>query len=76
MIFGLDCEDPIPDGYVLLEAFAVIKVLDEDGDPSLLVRHTPACDAVMAVGMLTLALEEQKNQMQFHWSDEDEDDDD
>lgn len=75
-IFGLDCDDPIPEGYVLMEAFAVLKGLDENGKPCLVVRHTPSCDYVLAVGMLTLALEQQKEESTFQWIGDEEDEDD
>lgn len=76
-IYGLEGE-PMPAGWTPLEAFVVIKALDEDGDVALLTRSTEGVRVWDAVGMLTCALDTQRAQSgrQFISDSEDEEGDD
>lgn len=72
-IYGLEAE-AMPDGWTPLEAFAVVKCLDEDGDVALLARSTDGVRAWDAVGMLTAALDTQRDQLGKNFIPSDEED--
>jgi hypothetical protein len=55
MIFGLNPKNPLPEGWVPLEAAAVIKCLDEEGNPALYLSHTENLSTWESLGMLTIA---------------------
>ncbi len=76
MIFGLEAE-PMPDGWTPLEAVVVMKCLDETGEVALLTRSTEALRSWDAVGMLTAALDTQRDDVRANFiSDDDEDEED
>lgn len=56
MIFGLEPSEPLPQGWTPLECVAVIKCLDETGEPTVFLAATslPVWDSV---GLLTIALD-------------------
>lgn len=56
-IFGLLTNGVLPDGWMPVEAVAVIKCLDTQGEPRLLVVATATLNQWEAVGMLTGALD-------------------
>lgn len=58
MIYGLETR-PLPEGYIPLEAVAVIKCLDAEGEPVLLTRSTDM-RIWDSVGMLTVALDQDR----------------
>ena len=73
--YGLDV-DPVPDGWTPLEAFVVLKCLDEEGHVALLARPTDGIASWDAIGMLTAALDTQRDQVRAGFiSDDDEDED-
>lgn len=74
-VFGLDLE-PMPEGWTPLEAFVVLKALDDDGDVALLTRSTDGVRVWDAVGMLTCALDTQRDDAGRTFISDDEDDDD
>ena len=77
MIFGLDTTEDLPDNYVPLEAVAVIKCLNEEGTPTLVLACTEALASWEALGMLTAAATSQDWHLQsgFESSEEEEDGD-
>lgn len=73
-IYSLDLE-PMPEGWTPLEAFAVIKCLDEDGEVALLTRSTEGIRSWDAVGMLTAALDIQRDMLRCGFIEDDEEED-
>lgn len=55
MIFGLEPVKSLPPNYTPLEAVAIVKCLDEDGDLALSIRTTGGLTIWELVGMLTAA---------------------
>ena len=55
MIFGLETQYPLPEHWTPLEAVAVIKCLDEKGDPTLWMTSTESLNSWERLGMLTAA---------------------
>jgi hypothetical protein len=60
MIFGLEPEHPLPDNWTPIEAIAVIKCLDENGELALDVISTGGVTIWEALGMLNAAAVLQK----------------
>lgn len=52
MIFGLEPSVPLPDNIVPLEAIAIVKALDEDGDLVVYIRVTKSLKDMEALGLL------------------------
>jgi len=63
MIFNLTPTQDLPDRFTPVEAVAIIKCLDEDGDPALVLRTTEGLTGWEAVGMLTAALDTQRSDL-------------
>lgn len=57
MIFGLETNRQLPANWTPIEAVAVVKCLDEDGDVSLYLASTKSLSAWEEIGMLTAALD-------------------
>lgn len=57
MIFGLEPCAALPDDWTPLEAVAIIKCLDEDGDVALHVTSTAGLNGWERLGMLTAAVD-------------------
>jgi hypothetical protein len=75
-VYGLKLK-PLGDGYIPLEAVCIVKALDGDGDPTLVVRHAGNLNDWERVGMLAAALDIAKEQTAASWrGDPDEEDDD
>ncbi len=74
-VYGLDL-DPLGDGYIPLEAICIVKALDEDGDPTLVIRHAGNLNDWERVGMLSSALDIAKEQTAASWRSDQGDDDD
>ena len=55
MIFGLETKQQLPERWTPLEAVAVIKCLDEDGDPALYLTSTHGLNSWERLGMLAAA---------------------
>lgn len=75
MIYGLDAE-PLPDDVTPLEAVAVLKTLDENGEVALWIRTTASLNAWERLGMLELAAYSSKRGLQAGFEADAEDDDD
>lgn len=54
-IFGLAPRAPLPEGWTPLEATAVLKCLDEEGDVVYYIATTEGLLLVEQLGMLTAA---------------------
>lgn len=54
-IFGLEPSEPMHDGWTPLEATAVVKCLDEDGNLVFAIRSTETLTDWEAFAMLELA---------------------
>jgi hypothetical protein len=52
VIFGLETEHPLPDGWTAIEAVAVVKCINEDAKPALVLAATPSLSSWEALGML------------------------
>lgn len=73
-VYGLGL-DPMPEGWTPLEAFVVLKCLDEDGHVALWTQSTEGVMSWDAVGMLTAALDTQRDDLRQGFIREDDDDD-
>lgn len=63
-IFGLETSNPdLPKGWVPLDAVAVVKCLDEDGNPSFVIRSTKYLTDWEAYGLLEIAAKSQANEI-------------
>lgn len=74
-LLGLPVLD-LPEGFVALEATAVIKCLDEDGAVALTVRSTNSLSSWESLGMLRAAARTTEDELAAGFVDESEDDDD
>lgn len=54
-IFGMPTKHHLPENWVPLEATAVLKCLDENGEPVLYLAHTDGITSWESIGMLTIA---------------------
>jgi len=52
VIFGLEPKYPLPEGWVPLEAATVVKCLDSEGNPALVLSHTQSLSSWESYGML------------------------
>ena len=59
MIFDLEPSDKLPDNWTPLEAVAVVKCLDENGDLSFAIRSTSTLSDWECFGLLELAAKSQ-----------------
>ena len=60
MIFGLETSEPnLPDNWTPLDAVAVIKCLDENGDLSFVIRSTASLSDWECFGLLELSARSQ-----------------
>jgi hypothetical protein len=62
---------PLPDGWTALEAFLLIKCMDDDGDSSWSFRTTNALNLEELLGALTIQVETLKRTLVGNWSNED-----
>lgn len=69
---NLDFAMDLPDHSTPLEAVAVIKVLDKDGDLALAVRTTAGLTEWECVGMLTAALDAARKEITESFDSENE----
>lgn len=74
MIYGLETNIELPDGWMPLEGVAVVKCLNETGDVSLLLANTNGVSAWEILGMLTAAIRSTEDDMTFVGIDDDDDD--
>lgn len=60
MIFGLKPQNDFPKNWTPLEAVAVVKALDEEGNLSFIISSTPTLGDVECLGYLTVAAKQQE----------------
>lgn len=72
-MFGLSF-DEIPDDAIPLEAIAVIKCLDQEGNTMLYLRATEGLSSWESLGMLSIAKRTQEDSLAEGFIDEGEDD--
>ena len=71
MIFGLNTSSPFPENWTPLDAVAVVKCLDENGDLSFVIRSTKTLSDWECFGLLELAARSQANSIIDNIEDED-----
>lgn len=74
-LMGLDVLE-LPEGFVPLEAVAVIKALDEESRVSLLMRSTDGLNAWESLGMLDAACATTRDGLVSSFESDDIDNDD
>ncbi|MEV8506808.1 hypothetical protein AB0368_18630 [Actinoplanes sp. NPDC051475] len=62
---------PLEPGWTPLEAFVLVKCLDEDGDHSWSFRTTNPLNLEELLGALTVQVEVLRRKLVSHWDDED-----
>lgn len=67
----LDLE-PLPDGWTPLAMYGVVKCLNEDGEVALVTRGSAELTPWECVGMLTAALDSQRQFLQDCFDDEED----
>jgi len=60
----------MPEGWIPVDAVAVIKALDEEGQQMYLIRSTSTLSDMEMVGMLTTAKDLQVAEINSHFIDE------
>jgi hypothetical protein len=63
---------PLDDGWTPLQAFVLIKSLDEDGDTAWSYRTSEALNLEELLGALTVQVELLRNKLVRHWEDGDD----
>lgn len=61
MIFGLEPSSELPENWTPLDAVAVVKCLDEDGDLAFVIRSTETLSNWECFGLLEMAAKCQAN---------------
>jgi hypothetical protein len=70
--FGLELDEPLPEGWTPLEAIVIVKALDETGKMAMFNTATPALNVYEAAGMVRATqLDLERGMME----DDDDDDD-
>ena len=59
-IFGLETTEPMPSHWTPLEAVAVVKALDENGDLAFVIRSTASLTDWECFALLQLAAKQQE----------------
>lgn len=59
MIFGLQTSDPLPERWTPLEAVAVLKCLDEEGELVFCVRSTATLTDMECYALLSITAQTQ-----------------
>lgn len=75
-VYGLELAD-LPDGCIPIEAYVIVRALDEDGHMNTFIRQTPGLSEPERVGLLTIALGIESKEATSGWINDavDEDDD-
>lgn len=74
MIFGLESSTSLPDNWTPLDAVAVVKCLDEDGNLSYVIRSTETLSDWECFGLLEIAAKSQARSI-LNDIEDDEDED-
>lgn len=76
MIFGLEPADNLPENWTPLDAVAVVKCLDEDGDLTFFISATQTLSDWECFGLLELAARSQSDSVVKNLQASGEEDDD
>lgn len=74
-IYGLAVRSPPPAGSIPLEAVAVVKCLDGEGEPFLQLVTTENLSSWEALGMLSAACRATEDELVANFIDDEDDDD-
>jgi hypothetical protein len=69
VIFGLEPSEPLPAGWTPLDAVAVVKALDEDGELAFAVRSTVTLSDWECFALLRLAASVQEREIMEGFDD-------
>jgi hypothetical protein len=69
VLTGLDLH-PLPEGWTPLEAFVLVKCLDEDGDATWSFRTTHRLNKEELLGALVVQTEVLRRKLADEWADE------
>lgn len=72
MIFGLEPSSSLPENWTPLDAVAVVKCLDEDGNLAFVIRSTETLSDWECFGLLELAAKGQARDILKNLSDDGE----
>ena len=75
MIFGLETTTKLPENWTPLEAAAVVKCLDEDGNLSFVIRSTKTLSDWDCFGLLEIAARTQSTIILENIEDDDGEED-
>jgi len=75
MIYGLEAE-PFPEGWTPLDAVAVIKCLDQEGNTAFLIRSTSTLSDWECYGLLSIAAAQEKKEILDNFEEEEISEDD
>lgn len=70
MIFGLETNN-LPENWTPLDAVAIVKCLDEDGELGFAIRNTKTLSTWESFGLLEIAAKRQANDILINIDDED-----
>lgn len=62
---------PPPDSWVAIEQIAVLKCIDDEGEPALVIRSSDGLTTWEALGMLEAAASQQRARLNGYWEEED-----
>lgn len=74
MIFGLETTHKLPENWTPLEAVAVVKCLDENGELGFVIRSTATLSTWECYGLLDLAAKSQANTVLSNIEDDEKED--
>lgn len=75
-IFGLESRGPWPEGWTPLEAMAVVKALNEEGQLALVLASTAGLSCWEAAGMLRAGARQQEEELAGAFREDDGEDGD
>jgi hypothetical protein len=75
LIFGLETTDNLPENWTPLDAVAIVKCLDENGNLSFVIRSTRTLSDWECFGLLEIAARTQANSILVNIEDDREEED-
>jgi hypothetical protein len=76
LVFGLQPRTPMPEGSQAVEAITIVSYLNADGEVCLHLTGTPDLPSWTALGMMTAASDQYREQLKEAFEPTDEDDND
>lgn len=64
---------PMDEGYIAIDAFMLIKTLNEEGSPIWMLRTTKGISTVELIGALDTMLDHQRDAFRKSWIDDEDD---